>query len=228
TIIYSAGIITKRIAPPRHFIDTLMVMCETMPNIFSRIPVISLTIPWGLVKKSSVSLFLRRLLHPQVPWHVLLAANSAQSLAASESLGRPSCRFQVGAKYLQVEDTCKSKHSEGGKMTRDKSVHISPVNIFLINPFVRQIFLQATCNEASESRHNDILSISSGVTCGERNLKDDNSNFSEFIPLTVTIIMFITRNNNMQAGPTVINSSGRARFKKRIKKAGYRPGLNYR
>ncbi len=25
--------------------------------------------------------------------------------------------------------------------------------------------------------------------------------------------MFITRNNNMQAGPAVINSSGRARFK---------------
>ncbi|TGZ52615.1 Uncharacterized protein DBV15_07106 [Temnothorax longispinosus] len=72
------------------------------------------------VKDFLKSLFLRRLPHPQVPWHMLLVANSVQSLAASESsLGRPSCRFQVGAKYLQVEDTCKSKHSEGGEAARD-------------------------------------------------------------------------------------------------------------
>ncbi|EGI70908.1 hypothetical protein G5I_00334 [Acromyrmex echinatior] len=175
TIIYSAGIITKRIASPRHLIDTLTVTCETMPNIFFRIPVIPLTMPWGPI----LSLFL---LHPQVLWHMLLAANSAQSLAASESLGRPSCRFQVVAKCLQVEDTCKSKHSEGVKShSKRKSVHISPVNMLLINPFVRQIFLQALCNKAShddleklvqiniwatsgrmfKSRHNDILSISS-------------------------------------------------------------------
>ncbi|KYM98643.1 hypothetical protein ALC62_10611, partial [Cyphomyrmex costatus] len=149
----SAGIITKRIAPPRHLFDTLTVTCEIISSIFSRIP----------------SLFLRRLLHLQVPWHVLLAANSAQSLAASESLGRPSCRFQVGAKYLQVEDTCKSKHSKGEI--------IFSVNILLINRVRIEL---------------------------DR----------------VTIIMFITRNNNMQAGPAVINSSDRA--------AGYRPGLNYR
>lgn len=60
-----------------------------------------------------LAIVFQRLLQFQVLWHVLLVANSAQSLAASESLGRPSCRFQVSAKYLQVEDTCKSKHLEG-------------------------------------------------------------------------------------------------------------------
>ncbi|KYN14324.1 hypothetical protein ALC57_13491 [Trachymyrmex cornetzi] len=308
----------------------------------STIPVISLTMPWG------PSLFLRRLLHPQVPRHMLLAANSAQSLAASESLGRPSCRFQVGAKCLQVEDTCKSKHSEGVKSHSErKSVHISPVNILLLNPFVRQIFLQATCNEASHDDSEKLVRqiniwATSGVTSQRHpvdfvriqewqltryllSLKDigvyfdvsfgfDSPTYREsnlghrenlrkkfengetlrssegrksqaqggsrfpfpgtwsrnllihehdnkvivvdqwrLVPFPVaemdrgvpmpqgtalierrieldrvTIIMFITRNNNMQAGPAVINSNGRARFKKRIKKAGYMPGLNYR
>ncbi|KYM84118.1 hypothetical protein ALC53_05495 [Atta colombica] len=293
---------------PRELSERARSTCETMPNIFFRIPVISLTIPWGL------SLFLRRLLHPQVPWHMLLAANSAQSLAASESLGRPSCRFQVDAKCLQVEDTCKSKHSEGVKFHSKKQLtyyllflkDIGSSSLghrensrrkkfengetlrregrksqaqggsrfpfpgtwsrnLLIHEHNKVIIVIRECQTrewrnyetatawnkeksrkgkkeikeaAVRCRHLDhgthfasLISRKDSVrvtgvfrlqgllgTRGsspvsyEKNLKDDNDNFLEFIPL-VTIIMFITRNNNMQAGPAVINSSGRARFK---------------
>ncbi|KYN33515.1 hypothetical protein ALC56_12227, partial [Trachymyrmex septentrionalis] len=247
TVIYSAGIITKRIAPPRHLIDTLTVTCETMPN----------------------SLFLCRLLHPQVPWHMLLAANSAQSLAASESLGRPSCRFQVGAKCLQVEDTCKSKHSEGVRecQTREwrnyetatawnkeksrkgkKEIKEAAVRCRHLDHgthFASLISRKDSVRVTGVFRLQGLLgtrgsSLRSLTVCTDqwRLVPFPVAEMDRGVPMPqgtalierrieldrVTIIMFITRNNNMQAGPAVINSSGRARFKK----AGYRPGLNYR
>ncbi|EZA59979.1 hypothetical protein X777_16182 [Ooceraea biroi] len=95
------------------------------------------------------ALFLHHLLQPQVPWHVLLAANSAQSLAASESLGRPSCRFQVGAKYLQVEDTCKSKHL--GEEARRREIYTMSQSLRITNISVIDNVQRSVAHDGDDS-----------------------------------------------------------------------------